>query len=100
PQGRQRAARARQPDGPRRRDRRSGRRGREKAGQEERSESRLIVLFTDFGARDLYVGQVKAVLAARAPRVAIIDALHDAPDFAVHASAHLLAALAPEYPRN
>jgi S-adenosylmethionine hydrolase len=43
---------------------------------------------------------VKAILAARAPRVPVIDALHDAPDFSVKASAHLLAALASEYPKG
>jgi S-adenosylmethionine hydrolase len=59
-----------------------------------------IILFTDFGSRDLYVGQVKAVLAHRAPRVLVIDALHDAPAFGIEASAHLLAALAPRYPRG
>jgi hypothetical protein len=59
-----------------------------------------VVLFTDFGAADLYVGQVKAVLAAHAPRVAVIDALHDAPAFGIAPSAHLLAALAPHYPRR
>ena len=59
-----------------------------------------IVLFTDFGARDLYVGQVKAVLGARAPRVPVIDALHEAPAFDIEAAAQLLAALAPRYPRG
>jgi hypothetical protein len=59
-----------------------------------------IILITDFGAADLYVGQVKAVLAARAPRVPVIDALHEAPAFDVEPSAHLLAALATEYPRG
>ncbi len=59
-----------------------------------------IVLFTDFGARDLYVGQVKAVLGARAPRVPVIDALHEAPAFDIASAAHLLAALAPQYPRG
>lgn len=59
-----------------------------------------IVLFTDFGANDLYVGQVKAVLARRAPRVPVLDALHAAPEFGIEAAAHLLAALAPEYPRG
>jgi S-adenosylmethionine hydrolase len=32
--------------------------------------------------------------------VAVIDALHDAPDFLIEASAHLLAALAAEYPKG
>jgi hypothetical protein len=59
-----------------------------------------IVLFTDFGAADLYVGQVKALLVARAPRVPVLDALHDAPDFGIEPAAHLLAALAAEYPRG
>lgn len=59
-----------------------------------------IVLFTDFGSADLYVGQVKAVLTERAPRVPVNDALHDAPAFGIEPSAHLLAALAAEYPRG
>mgnify|MGYP001605926371 CR=1 FL=1 len=52
-----------------------------------------IVLFTDFGAGDIYVGQMKAVLQRLAPPIAVIDLLHDAPAFNVRASAHLLAAL-------
>lgn len=44
---------------------------------------RMIFLFTDFGAADLYVGQVKAVLHERAPKVPVIDLLHDAPAFNV-----------------
>ena len=52
-----------------------------------------IVLFTDFGAGDLYVGQVKEVLQRLAPGIAVIDLLHDAPAFNVRASAHLLAAM-------
>jgi hypothetical protein len=57
-----------------------------------------ICLFTDFGAADLYVGQVKAVLDARAPGVRVIDLLHDAPAFDVKAAAHLLAALVSRIP--
>src|SRR5262245_2763560 len=60
----------------------------------------MIFLFTDFGASDLYVGQVKAVLQQRAPRVAVADLLHDAPPFNVKAGAHLLAALAERVPRG
>jgi S-adenosylmethionine hydrolase len=56
-----------------------------------------IVLFTDFGTADLYVGQVKGVLAADAPGVPVIDLLNDATDYDVEAAAHLLAALAPQF---
>jgi S-adenosylmethionine hydrolase len=52
-----------------------------------------IVLFTDFGAGDLYVGQVKSVLQRLAPGIPVIDLLHEAPKFNVRASAHLLAAM-------
>ncbi|MDA8109158.1 MAG: SAM-dependent chlorinase/fluorinase [Betaproteobacteria bacterium] len=60
----------------------------------------MLVLYTDFGAADLYVGQIKAVLADCAPRVPVIDALHDAPAFGIEPSAHLLAALARRYPEG
>ncbi|HKA39113.1 MAG TPA: SAM-dependent chlorinase/fluorinase [Burkholderiales bacterium] len=60
----------------------------------------MIFLFTDFGAADIYVGQVKAVLHSRAPKVPVIDLLHDAPDFNVKAGAHLLAALAARVPKD
>ena len=58
----------------------------------------MIVLFTDFGTRDPYVGQLKARLAERAPGHPVVDLLHEVPDFNAHAGAHLLAALAPTFP--
>lgn len=59
-----------------------------------------IVLFTDFGSNDLYVGQVEAVLERCAPGVRVIHLLHEAPSFNVEASAHLLAALASRLPEG
>jgi S-adenosyl-L-methionine hydrolase (adenosine-forming) len=56
-----------------------------------------ILLFTDFGSGDIYVGQVKAVLQRLAPGVAVVDMLHDAPAFNVRAGAHLLAAMANRF---
>jgi S-adenosylmethionine hydrolase len=60
----------------------------------------MIFLFTDFGAADIYVGQVKAVLQQHAPKVPVIDLLHDAPPFNIKAGAHLLAALARRVPKD
>ena len=57
----------------------------------------MIFLFTDYGAADLYVGQMRAALFLHAPGADIVDLLHTAPDFDVRASAHLLAALAPSF---
>jgi S-adenosylmethionine hydrolase len=58
----------------------------------------MALLFTDFGANDLYVGQVEAVLDRLAPGVRVIDLLNAAPAFNVRAAAHLLAALALDQP--
>ncbi len=58
----------------------------------------MLVLFTDYGWHDPYVGQVKAVMARQAPGVAVVDLLHAVPDFNAHAGAQLLAALAPSFP--
>jgi S-adenosylmethionine hydrolase len=58
----------------------------------------MIVLFTDFGWHDPYVGQIKARLAEAAPAVPVVDLLHAVPDFNAHAGAHLLDALAREFP--
>ncbi|MGH9650725.1 MAG: SAM hydrolase/SAM-dependent halogenase family protein, partial [Terriglobales bacterium] len=60
----------------------------------------MIFLFTDFGAADIYVGQVKAVLQEHAPKVPVIDLLNDAPAFNVKAGAHLLAVLAARLPKD
>lgn len=54
----------------------------------------MIVLFTDFGADDIYVGQMKAALVRYgAGAMPIIDLTHCAPNFDARGAAHLLAAL-------
>ena len=53
----------------------------------------MVVLFTDFGADDIYAGQMKSALHAAAPAIPVVDLLHSVPDFNVVAAAHLLAAL-------
>ncbi len=59
----------------------------------------MIVLFTDFGADDIYVAQVKAVLAQQVPPgTPVHDLLHGVPNFDARAGAHLLAALQPSFP--
>jgi S-adenosyl-L-methionine hydrolase (adenosine-forming) len=57
-----------------------------------------LVLFTDFGSNDLYVGQLEAVLDRDAPGIRVVHLLHEAPTFNPRASAHLLAALVSRMP--
>jgi len=58
----------------------------------------MIVLFTDYGTADPYVGQLHGVLAHQAPGVPVVDLLHTVPNFDIRAGAYLLAALAPQFP--
>src|SRR3990167_7423649 len=58
----------------------------------------MIVLFTDFGLTDPYVGQLHAVLAREAPGVPVIDLFHAVPDFNIRAAAYLLPAYVHEFP--
>ncbi len=58
----------------------------------------MIVLFTDFGTRDPYVGQLKARIHEFTPSQLVVDLLHEAPDYNAHAGAHLIAAFAPGFP--
>ena len=58
----------------------------------------MIVLLTDFGATDPYVGQVRLRLAKDAPGIPVIDLFHDLPNFAVQASAYLVSAYCRDVP--
>lgn len=60
----------------------------------------MIVLFTDFGPGDPYVGQVHAVLLRDSPGVPIVDLCHAVPNFDIQAAAYLLPAYANEFPEG
>jgi len=53
--------------------------------------TRVITLLTDYGLRDSYVAEVKAVLLARAPGAVLVDVSHDVPAGDVRAGQYLLA---------
>ncbi|MGE5596364.1 MAG: S-adenosyl-l-methionine hydroxide adenosyltransferase family protein [Hyphomicrobiales bacterium] len=61
---------------------------------------RPIVLLTDFGTRDQYVGQVKAVLAGIAPEAPLIDLFHDVEPFAIDEAAWVLETTLPVLPEG
>lgn len=58
----------------------------------------MIVLLTDFGVRDPYIGQMKAVIYRDAPGTSVINLFPELPPFAVIESAYLLAAYQEEFP--
>lgn len=53
----------------------------------------MILLYTDFGWTGPYVGQMRAVLAAEVAGVAVVDLMHDAPEFRPVEAGLLLEAL-------
>lgn len=58
----------------------------------------VVTLLTDFGLKDPYVAEIKAVLLSRAPSVSIVDITHQVPKFSVRTGAFLLASAAPYFP--
>src|SRR5205085_2477038 len=62
--------------------------------------SSMIVLFTDYGVGDPYVGQLHAVLAREAPGIPVVDLFHGVPSFDVRAGAYLLPAYVREFPED
>jgi hypothetical protein len=62
--------------------------------------TRPILLLTDYGLHDSYVGQVKTVIAGIAPRAAVIDLTHDIAPFAVDEGAWTLEIAMPALPAN
>src|SRR5271156_6071195 len=61
-------------------------------------DGRMIALFTDFGLAGPYNGQVKAVLALRAPAMPVVDLFADLPTGKPKPAAYLLAAYGPWFP--
>ncbi len=60
----------------------------------------LVALFTDFGSRGPYMGQMRAVIHDSAPGIPVVDLFSDAPRYDARAAAYLLAAYAPDMPRH
>jgi len=62
--------------------------------------TRPIVLLTDFGLHDHYVGQMKCVLASIAPRAQLIDLSHEVEPYAVDEGAWMLETTLPVLPED
>lgn len=59
-----------------------------------------IVLLTDFGLSDHYVGVMKGVICGLAPEASVIDLCHDLPPQDVRSAAFRLRAAAPYFPAD
>jgi S-adenosylmethionine hydrolase len=59
-----------------------------------------IVLLTDFGLQDAYVGLMKGVIAGIAPQAVVLDLTHGIPQGDVHRSAYHLWQSIPFFPKH
>ncbi len=60
----------------------------------------LITLLSDFGLRDPYVAEMKAVILSICPDVTIIDVSHEVDKYDVRMGAYMLARAAPFFPEG
>jgi S-adenosylmethionine hydrolase len=60
----------------------------------------LIVLLTDFGTRDFYVGAMKGAILRTSPNVRIEDISHEVPKYDIAEGAYTLLKSAPEFPKG
>lgn len=60
----------------------------------------VISLTTDFGLRDPYVAEMKAVILSVCPHVNIVDVTHDIDKFNVRTGAFILASASPYFPEG
>lgn len=58
----------------------------------------IITLTTDFGLRDPYVAEMKAVILSINPNATIVDITHEIEKFNIRMGAHILASAAPYFP--
>ncbi len=60
----------------------------------------IISLLSDFGHKDPYVAEMKAVILSINPEVRIVDVTHEVKKFDIHMGAYVLASVAPYFPPN
>src|SRR3990170_5025465 len=60
----------------------------------------IITLTTDFGLKDPYVAEMKAVILSLCPNVNIVDVTHEIEKFNIRMGAYVLASVAPYFPKG
>lgn len=60
----------------------------------------LVTLTTDFGLRDSYVAEMKAVILSISPNAMVVDITHQIDKFNVRMGAYVLASASPRFPEG
>src|SRR3990167_5027842 len=59
-----------------------------------------VVLLTDFGLHDSYVGQMKGAILAVNARLPIVDLIHELPAYGIEVAAYILAYTYTVFPKG
>ena len=62
--------------------------------------AKFISLTSDFGLKDPYVAEIKAVILTICPTASIIDVTHEVEKFSIRTGAFMLASVAPYFPKG
>lgn len=62
--------------------------------------SKIVTLTTDFGLKDPYVAEMKAVILSICPNAVIVDVTHEVEKFNVRMGAFILASAVPYFPKG
>jgi len=60
----------------------------------------IITLLSDFGLRDAYVAEMKAVILSINPDICIVDISHEIEKFNTRMGAFILASATPYFPKD
>jgi len=60
----------------------------------------IVTLTTDFGLRDPYVAEIKAVILSISPNASVVDISHEIEKFNIRMAAYILASAAPYFPKD
>ncbi len=60
----------------------------------------IITLTTDFGLKDPYVAEMKAVILSISPNAAVVDITHEIEKFNIRMGAYVLASASPYFPKG
>ena len=61
---------------------------------------KIATLTTDFGLKDPYAAEMKAIILSICPNAAIVDITHEIPRFNIRMGAYTLASAAPYFPKG
>ena len=63
-------------------------------------QQKVITLLSDFGLKDSYVAEIKAVILGKCPKTEIVDISHEIDKFDMRMGAFVLASVAPYFPKG